>query len=412
MLTSTVMIMLMTVMMTPQICFSHQSLVFGTDAAFIVTQRRQTKGSTPSSKFCARRYRRRSSAQKNGVTLLFGTDDDDDTVPIQTRKSESAMSTEDSVSSLTTMTSTATSTTVISKSIETNQSKKKKKKSNGVYVRPSAAIERGSGFFVPGLEGYKVRLFVGTIVVLVTVILHYYNSEIYHPIPVSTSDTKPFIDSDDVYSSGNNFAEALAIFYGLLVLLQGSIEARKDVLAASSIFNSGNEQSSLNSSNGKSLQTYQQQWSVDVSDMDWRNKVEWVASTYLSLTTATNMILVGPGKIIFSLGTMARSSNIDDGVEESIGCNAALATLAQSKSGRLSLPMNHVTVRTLLFPSSSLESNSIDNQTAAPVPRSVVLQRINAQLCWMMVSNQLLASFTANDLQWLGQLAQYTNPEE
>ena len=36
-----------------------------------------------------------------------------------------------------------------------------KKKSSGVYARPSAAIERGSGFFIPGLEGSRVRLLFG-----------------------------------------------------------------------------------------------------------------------------------------------------------------------------------------------------------------------------------------------------------
>ena len=30
----------------------------------------------------------------------------------------------------------------------------------GFYVRPSAAVERGGGFFIPGLEGYKLRLAV------------------------------------------------------------------------------------------------------------------------------------------------------------------------------------------------------------------------------------------------------------
>jgi hypothetical protein len=79
------------------------------------------------------------------------------------------------------------------------------------------------------------------------------------------------------------------------------------------------------------------------------------------------------------------------------------------------LPMNHVAVRTILLPfaSSSIENDTIgiDSNTVTSVIRSVVLQRINDQLCWMMVSNQLLASFTTNDLQWLGQLAKYTNPE-
>jgi hypothetical protein len=32
------------------------------------------------------------------------------------------------------------------------------------YRRPSAAMERGGGFFVPGLEGYKLRAVMGTLV--------------------------------------------------------------------------------------------------------------------------------------------------------------------------------------------------------------------------------------------------------
>ena len=32
------------------------------------------------------------------------------------------------------------------------------KQAKGFYIRPSAAIERGGGFFVPGLEGTKLRV--------------------------------------------------------------------------------------------------------------------------------------------------------------------------------------------------------------------------------------------------------------
>ena len=301
--------------------------------------------------------------------------------------------------------SSSSTTTLIAKPF--TKTPKQMKNSGGVYVRPSAAIERGSGFFVPGLEGYKVRLFVGSIVVLLTVVLHFTND-------VTT-------DGGDV--RGNDFAETLALFYGLLVLLQGSIEARKDNLIVS---NYRNNASSMMKNSSKGVQVvYQQQWFMEIPDTEWRQTVEWVASTYLSLTSATEIILIGPGKIIFSLGTNARPSRTnydDDDDDEYRGCNGALATLAQSTSGCLSLPMNHITVQTLVLPSSSTSSSTLrasdriddnDDEMARnlSVPRSVVLQQINDQLCWMMVSNQLLASFTTNDLQWLGQLAQYTNPE-
>ncbi|KAH8049807.1 D-arabinose 1-dehydrogenase [Aureococcus anophagefferens] len=35
------------------------------------------------------------------------------------------------------------------------------KQAKGFYIRPSAAIERGGGFFVPGLEGTKLRVALG-----------------------------------------------------------------------------------------------------------------------------------------------------------------------------------------------------------------------------------------------------------
>ena len=47
-----------------------------------------------------------------------------------------------------------------------------KKRNKGVYVRPSGAIERGSGFFVPGLEGSRVRVVVGSVLLLLTAINH------------------------------------------------------------------------------------------------------------------------------------------------------------------------------------------------------------------------------------------------
>ncbi len=46
------------------------------------------------------------------------------------------------------------------------------KKAKGVYVRPSGAIERGSGFFVPGLEGPKVRVLFGIVLLALTAINH------------------------------------------------------------------------------------------------------------------------------------------------------------------------------------------------------------------------------------------------
>ncbi len=51
----------------------------------------------------------------------------------------------------------------------TNNEKSTKSKSareRGIYSRPSAAIERGSGFFIPGLEGPRIRLLFGMTVLI------------------------------------------------------------------------------------------------------------------------------------------------------------------------------------------------------------------------------------------------------
>ena len=259
-----------------------------------------------------------------------------------------------------------------------------KRRGSGVYVRPSAAIERGSGFFVPGLEGSKVRILVGFVFILFTIFNHWYDQRFIIP----DSDSSPLM-------SGNAFSESLAVAYGLLVLLQGIIEARKDILAVNAFSNSDTIQTSAN------VQLLQQQWSIGNADQnaDWRQQVEWAASTFVSMTPATNMILIGPGKIVFSLGTQPRHTVSDE--DEAFACSAALTTLVQSKSGRVLLPLNHVSVQHLVAP-------SVDSAVVAP--RCAVLQRVDDQLCWLMTSDQLFVAFTSNDLQWLGRLAQYVNP--
>jgi Cofactor assembly of complex C subunit B, CCB2/CCB4 len=257
-----------------------------------------------------------------------------------------------------------------------------RRRRSGVYVRPSAAIERGSGFFVPGLEGFKVRILVGCVVILLTIFNHWYDQR--YIVAESGPSTS---------MSGNTFSECLAITYGMLVLLQGIIEARKESLSSSISPN--------DDTLPENVKLLQLQWSMENNDQysEWRRHVEWAASTFLSLTPATSMLLIGPGKVIFSLGMLPRRAVSDE--EEALGCSAALATVAQSTSGRVSLPMNHRSVQNLV-------ASSVDNVT--DIPRCAVLQRVDDQLCWLVTSDRLLVSFTAYDLHWLGQLAKYVNP--
>ena len=86
----------------------------------------------------------------------------------------------------------------------TNTSKSARER--GIYARPSAAIERGSGFFIPGLEGPRIRILFGITVLIADWANH------------------TFAESQ-VGDYGQIIAEVLAALYGALLLLQGLIES-------------------------------------------------------------------------------------------------------------------------------------------------------------------------------------------
>lgn len=247
-----------------------------------------------------------------------------------------------------------------------NDGNSKNLKTKGVYVRPSGAIERGSGFFVPGLEGPRVRLLFGTVIIALTALNH---------VLVLGSE-------------GLSLEETIAIGYSLMVLFQAAIEfGKEELIVEGGSSNSGNGGSSL-------LQKdLVQQWNAETKNKisaEWKDKIQWAAASYLSVTPATQILLLTKtGSILYRLGDESSANNsatIDEGVQ------AALNQLRQSKGGRLALPNNHRAVVAL-----GLEE-----------ARTVVLQRIDEDSCWVVSSSdQLLASFTPADLKWLGQLSRY-----
>jgi len=235
------------------------------------------------------------------------------------------------------------------------------KNTKGVYARPSAAIERGSGFFIPGLEGPRVRLLFGVVLLVLTAV----NRLVY---PIATA----FL------------TEYLAIGYAFLLLLQGAIEFGKDERG----FVVSLEQPGGDAGRESLIQRWQ---IVNEFSDDRKEKVQWSAATFVALTPATQMILIQDDKVVYRLGTSSVNYS-----EEAKGCLAALATLAKAKSGRVAIPSVHQAAITL--------ADEVDG-------RCVVLQTISENECWMMTSNQLLAAFTNEDLRWLGQLAKYVGPQ-
>jgi hypothetical protein len=85
------------------------------------------------------------------------------------------------------------------------------------------------------------------------------------------------------------------------------------------------------------------------------------------------------------------------------GIDEALRELDKSKGGRISLPMTHPAVQLLL---------PLPATTTRDAVRTVILQRISAGSCWMVISDQLLASYAKSDLKWLGRLARYVGEDK
>lgn len=244
-------------------------------------------------------------------------------------------------------------------------------KRKGVYVRPSGAIERGSGFFFPGLEGPRVRFVVGSVLLVLTGV-----NQITTP------------------HNGLSFEEIVAILFTLLLLFQAVIEFGKEELIVEG--NSAVSFASTTRSKAENSEELLQQWTTAVTlDDDYKSKVQWAAASYLSVTPASQIMLLHGGKsddgntMVYRLGDDATTTTTNS--DEESGIQAAFAQLRQSKGGRISLPLTHPAAVALGLSDT----------------RCVVLQRITEDSCWMITSDQLLASFTASDLKWLGQMAAY-----
>lgn len=256
---------------------------------------------------------------------------------------------------------------------------KKKERAKGVYVRPSGAIERGSGFFVPGLEGPRVRLLFGVVLLVLTTLNHI----------LTMSD-----------SNGLTLEESIAILYGLLVLFQAAIEFGKEEL----IVEGGSSTASRDNTNNNGLKKEDliQQWSqsaattVAATTAGLQSRIQWCAASYLAVTPATQLLLLQKDSILYRLSSLSNKQDDDSATDdERVAVEAALNQLEQSKGGRIALPLTH--------PAAAL--------AVVEDARTIVLQRITDDSCFMMISDQLLASFTKDDLKWLGQMAQYVSME-
>ena len=245
------------------------------------------------------------------------------------------------------------------------------KKTKGVYSRPSAAIERGSGFYIPGLEGSRVRLLFGGTVLLLTYINH-------------------TLGMGDSNTSAVEFSQQISIFFGILLLLQGSIElAKENGLGISENANGPRNRGQNNASSKAFAQFISERLQADANISD---SIAWSVASFVALTPTTHVLLIeekdGMCEAIYSLGDFdSRTVNDQD-------MKSALDAVYNSKGGRVAINESH--------PAASL--------VPEVYRRSIILQKVEtpgSKRCLVVASNQLLASYTKNDLKWLGSLAQY-----
>ncbi len=272
----------------------------------------------------------------------------------------------------------------------------KGKKASGVYSRPSAAIERGSGFYVPGLEGSRVRSLFGIVVSALCYLNH-----------ASAGSQQIVVPTSQVLS------ELITYVFGALLLLQGLVEFGKE----SFVEKSGGPVESLQELPSSSSLSLTQISSSTLTDTCIES-LQWVAASFISLTPATHVLLIevlmldqneypssADSSILFQLGNFYPEAPAEEQQKKKEYIEAAVSAAFQSKGGRISVPSTHPAAQ--LLPESFRRCVLLQRLDNISDTKSSETQR----RCLVIGSDCLLPAFTKNDLKWLGSLASYAQLE-
>jgi len=261
----------------------------------------------------------------------------------------------------------------------TGSSTSKSARERGIYSRPSAAIERGSGFFIPGLEGSRIRLIFG-----ITCL-------------VANAANHNFLVDSMPGDWGQSVAEIIAALYGTLLVLQGSIEAgvERGAMQNEAVIISGSSEDgviNLNRRDGSSSRIADALQNDDIT----LKTIQRMSQIIMSFTPATCFQFVTEDfGVIYSVGVGGENTATNDDNEEKRMTKLSLDAVAGSKGGRVALPSDH--------PASKLLPES--------ATRCILVQKVSeyqgSRACMIIGSDKLLPSFTKNDLRWIGQLAEY-----
>ena len=251
----------------------------------------------------------------------------------------------------------------------------KSARERGIYSRPSAAIERGSGFFIPGLEGPRIRLLFGITVLISDAINHF------------LAESQP----GDV---GQIIAESTAAFYGALLLLQGLIES-------GGVRKTQEIDTSVGEGNVMDIRFPRKSIEIFADELKSTERVfsavQKVAQTIINFTPTRYILLANDDAgVLYSLSTSNDTAETISSKEQRELIELALDAVSKSRGGRVALPSDHP-VSKLLSPSTK---------------RCILVQKLNFQRggCLIMGSDTLLPSFTKNDLRWIGQLGETIKP--
>lgn len=259
----------------------------------------------------------------------------------------------------------------------------KSARERGIYSRPSAAIERGSGFFIPGLEGPRIRILFGLTVLI--------------------ADTANHVFAESAVGDlGQGVAEVLAAGYGGFLLLQGLIESGvgaqrggEELIVESEGDSVGLTGSPVSNDNGFSP-------AMD-GDKSAMKSIQRLAQTIVSLTPATHFLVANEEDgVLYRYGFWGDDDNsIGDEGDYTTIIKAALDATTSSRAGRVALPSEH--------PASKLLPTS--------ATRCILVQSIGigydsgGKSCLIIGSDKLLPAYTKNDLRWIGQLAVEPKPK-
>jgi len=222
----------------------------------------------------------------------------------------------------------------------------------------------------------------------------------------------------------NQLAESVGVFYAVLLLLQAAIEYGKE--SKGFVVSLDRPEEGEDGNDGVIRSRLTQRWSSrsmeqlpflssSSSSSLFQERVEWAAASFVALTPATGFLLIDRDMVLYQLRTTdlaVTSDNNDDDKDDkddndstsmSSCCKSAISTLAKARSGRVSIPMSHPAAGVVTTTTTTGDNND----------RTIVLQDVvKNQCCFMITSDQVLQSFTEQDLKWLGQMATYVTLEQ